>query len=64
MNKLKQYRKLIGPLVVAVYTIGRAFEVETYIAEEEAIRQITNLFDALVPVLGVVLTWALPNDGG
>ncbi len=57
----KEYRKLIGPLVVAVYAVARAFGIETYIVEEEAIAQITTLFDALVPILGVVLVYVLPN---
>ena len=60
----KKYRKLIGPLIVAVYAVARAFGVETYLAEEEAIVQVTNLFDALVPILGIFLTYALPNEGG
>jgi len=57
----KKYRKLIGPVVVAVYAVGRAFGVEAHVPEEEAIVDIVALFDAAVPILGVFLTWKLPN---
>ncbi len=57
----KKYRKLIGPIIVAVYAIGRAFGVEAYVVEADAIVQVTNLFDALIPILGIFLTYTLPN---
>lgn len=59
---MKKYRKLVGPIVVAVYAILRVAGVEPALGEEETITQITQLFDALVPFLGIALTYVLPND--
>lgn len=60
--ELKKYRKLIGPLIVVVYAIFRVAGVEPAIGEEETIAQITQLFDALVPFIGLALVYVLPND--
>ena len=59
---MKAYRKLIGPIVVAVYAVLRVAGVEPALGEEETIVQITQLFDALVPFLGIALTYFLPNE--
>ena len=62
MSELNKYRKLVGPIVVAVYAIARAFGYEPGINEDEATANITALIDALIPIVGVFLVYVLPNE--